>query len=450
MVSGWGEHSTVPAAAAETPTESTPTTAAPPESKSVVGICSYVGYEGLLLLEWLEYHRLLGVTNYYLYIDVRDQDTRQMLRNAYGEVVHELAADHSAPLPQQPAEQQQSVTLSSQLDPEVAREMRAARVKQRREERKRAQAERKQRQNTPHRLRINIMPQREHVVGQNPQAKAFDLCVQEYATANDWLLFIDVDEFVGLQRPANRTQPKRSLATVLDSFGMEVTGVLLVEKMFTAAGGHERSDRPTRAPGSLLTATLRWWRSAPVLMLKMALHTGYRKGLHHCRFNPAENPARYAHNCLSTVRASLRPVLAHTGSQGHAAANLYYQRLNTEQLYGPLFINHYYTRTCYEWRNQLIPKRASHLWYQVHEEGGGGQEAVHDIARQRVALTTETLAAVPQWMRNRMDPEFCTRFATNATDPRRPILPDTSMSPYLDVLHEAVHRLSVRSVSVQY
>jgi len=329
-----------------------------PRLSNRVGICTYVGQEGPLLVEWLEYYQLLGVQRFYLYVDAKDADTRQLLRTAYA--AHELH------------EFQVEMT-----DESGNRTM---------------QSSRKQRQQDPSSrsaLRILVMDQEPVRLGEDRQAHSLNQCAQRFGKANDWLLFVDVDEFVmfdpAAHLPAQRALARQSnplLGDVLNSYGKSVDGLLLAEKLFVPQGIHTDSRERTREPDSLLTDTVRHWKHTSKRMIKLALHTARGKSsvLDSCSFTTLlreSNQTRiaYVHNCLAFVSAKagiggarsrfsnkvpIQVLLASDGKLSNAGWSL-----SEPGKSGPLFVQHYFSRTCYEWVHELVPKRALNTWYRV-------------------------------------------------------------------------------------
>src|SRR3989338_2896595 len=59
-----------------------------------IGICAAVRREGLLLVEWLEYHSLIGVNNFYIYLA-----PRKLMSNQEADVTDGLLAPYLHPRP---------------------------------------------------------------------------------------------------------------------------------------------------------------------------------------------------------------------------------------------------------------------------------------------------------------------------------------------------------------
>jgi Glycosyl transferase family 2 len=393
-------------------------------NSTVVGICSYVGGERHLLLEWLEYHRLLGVQHFYLYVDRNDKETRALLQRSYGASVGGLMSE--VPLYSTTNTRTRRATHRRALSKLNRRAEEGGRTPLAPED----EAAGRVATTTLPMLLIEVRDQPPHEPdGDNPQAVSLSSCVRHFGRRNDWLLFFDVDEFVTMPL----SQAGRSLGSVLDEYG-SVGGVLLPEKRFTAAGGYERSDRPTRPPGQLLTEALRYWRPVDDLsIVKMALHTGHAAAVgRHCHFLNKAGGREFAHNCLHSAPEELLPVLASTRKPTKKKYRVDHRNLS----YTGLALNHYFTRSCYEWKHELVPKRAGHIWYRA--KNSDARTLLQRVGRGEMNMTTALLSKLkllPSFLA-RVDPELCMRFA-NSTE----LVRDHRLDPYLAALHARVAQL---------
>lgn len=108
-------------------------------SKYKISICTIAKNQGCYLLEWLEFHKLVGIEHFYFYDNESSDDTKEILDfyTSMGEATYHFW--HSDP----------------------------------------KQSKYKQRKNIPH-----------------PHGRAIYHCLENYRNESDWIAFIDVDEFL--------------------------------------------------------------------------------------------------------------------------------------------------------------------------------------------------------------------------------------------------------------
>ena len=267
-----------------------------------IGICAAVRREGLLLVEWLEYHSLIGVNNFYIYLA-----PRKLMSNQEADVTDGLLAPYLHPRP--------GCTDCPS---------------------------------------VQIFRQERPRIGFHPQAAAFDTCLQDFAKENDWMFFIDIDEFIAFPRG-------HSLAPVLAK--MPELPSFCIGRATIVPSAPYLSPHVKRPDNSLLTQLLR--RSIPEFdQGKLAIFTDRSLSrTNGCHFDRSINNRRkhqlrksgdflFPHNCYFDSSSSHSYNL--DGSQ-NVEAHCSVAVSDSD----PIVLYHFFTRTCYEWQHELVQKRRS-------------------------------------------------------------------------------------------
>jgi Glycosyltransferase family 92 len=214
-------------------------------SATNIGTCLMFRGEPLLLIEWIEWHYLVGVTHFYLYEDAASNDTElQATQEVLGFYQHD-----------------DRFHVRWQIQEDVQ-------------------------------SRYPI--EEEHA----QQKDAYANCMRDRDSDVDWLLFIDNDEFgVPHKRYA-------SLTEFVDSLEPSVDAVLLFWKQFGAAGGFQSYREPSRDHSLPMITELRYpLADEPFAFRMMARATD--DVLAGCRwFNGGELPCNcFAHSSLASAMA---------------------------------------------------------------------------------------------------------------------------------------------------
>ena len=203
-----------------------------------IGICAIARREGSLLIEWIEYHALVGISNFYIYLPPEDTISPEEYR-----------------------------LTQALLDPYVNSNNRS--------------------------FHMNLFNYRKNAPHTNPQGLAYDDCMAQFSQFHTWLLFIDVDEFVVFPSgfhlaPVLRQHiPKKS-----SNFG----GFCLTWLNLAPAAPYDRTD-VLRPADSLLTEIPNFfvdWDSTK--KGKLAIYTNKSSELtQFCHF---ARGIHYAHQCF--------------------------------------------------------------------------------------------------------------------------------------------------------
>ena len=106
-----------------------------------IGICTTVRREGSLLIEWIEYHALIGVNNFYIYLPPEDTISKEEWH-----------------------------LTQALLQPYTNPDNRS--------------------------FQVSLYSYHKSGPDTNPQGLAYEDCMAQFSQSHTWLLFIDVDEFV--------------------------------------------------------------------------------------------------------------------------------------------------------------------------------------------------------------------------------------------------------------
>ena len=207
-----------------------------------IGICSTVRREGSLLIEWIEYHALVGVNNFYIYLAPEDSISQEEHR-----LTQALLKPYESP------------------------------------------------NNRSFHLRLLNYPH--HAPKTRPQGLAHENCMSQFSRSNTWLLFIDVDEFVVFPSGFHLAPVLREhLPKKLSKFG----GFCLTWLNLAPSPPYDRSD-VVRPADSLLTEIPHMfvdWDSTK--KGKLAIYTQKSSKLtQYCHFARGN---RYAHDCFFTSK----------------------------------------------------------------------------------------------------------------------------------------------------
>src|SRR3989338_2738470 len=297
-----------------------------------IGVCSAVRREGHLLVEWLEYHTLIGVTNFYIYLT----PSRMM-------------TDHEAKL------------TRALLAPYT-------------------------RHNCTGCPSVQVFSQDHPRAGFHPQAAAFDKCLRRFAEDNEWMFFIDVDEFIAF--PSGK-----SLAHALDG-APKYRAFCLGWKMISPS--HPYSSPGVQRPAnSLLSQLCQRYIPTGHVQGKIILKTDFSlKGLQGCHFDRSllnsrkkglerSGPFLFFHNCNLGS-----PSLQTYNLNGEPNSSLHCSMADPDS--DPIVLYHFFTRTCFEWLHELLPKRLE--WRKSRGMGGKDLNSVHTDPRYCEKFTSSPIS----------------------------------------------------------
>ena len=205
---------------------------------SSIGICATARREGSLLIEWIEYHALIGVKNFYIYLAPEDTISPEE---------HRLTQALLKPY-ESPNNRSFQVKLFNY------------------------------RKNAPH---------------TNPQALSYETCMARFSRFNTWLLFIDVDEFVVFPSGFNLAPVlRRHIPRNTPKFG----GFCLTWLNLAPSPPYDRSE-VARPVDSLLTEIPHFFVDWDIGKRgKIAIYTRASSELtRHCYF---ARDIHYAHECF--------------------------------------------------------------------------------------------------------------------------------------------------------
>ena len=250
-------------------------------------------------MEWIEYHALVGVRSFYLYVPPDDTISQHEANLTYALLAPYLSPDCSS-CP--------SVQLLRQDPPRP---------------------------------------------GFSPQAHAYEECLREHAEEHEWLLFIDIDEFVAF--PAGD-----SLGNVLQATGPQTEGALCVG-WTTMAPTPPYTTSELQRPADTLLSELMDHSFDFKRVGKLAVRTARRSGLvEHCRFDRRHLPSAqrqegtiFVHNCFSGAPVPVTSAAGVATDNGHCRMD---ERAFAEAN-RLITLYHFFTRTCHEWVHELVPKR---------------------------------------------------------------------------------------------
>jgi Glycosyltransferase family 92 len=343
-----------------------------------------------VLVEWLEYHRLIGVRNFYLYTH-----PRELMSDGERAITDKLLAPY--------------VNLSFvHLHEQIGWTNTNAKKKNMTttsESEKRVQS-------------INL-----------------NECQRRYAEHNDWLLFTDVDEFVGFP------QRYETLSDVLEENTLfeSASGVMMPWKTYSAAGGFSEVLYDMRPATMPLVEALRYrFAHSDMAHLinvggKLCLHTRRRR-VDACDFgttSPATGAPGFAHNCLATAGdASVLPVSSASrkrcGALRHADLQRSVGALNDAH-FGDLFLAHFVLRTCFDWSRELVLKRRE--WIEP-----------------RWGRFPNASDSWPLWALERIDPHKCTTLSRQHKLMRR----DDSLQHWVPMLRARLSEHPLSNASVRF
>lgn len=276
----------------------------------VLGVCATVRYEGHLMIEWIEYHAMIGVTNFYLYLSP------------------------------QMGEQEANLTLSILAPYQAAHD---------------------QKDELRRHINLQVLQQPVH---DRIQIDSMGDCMERFASENTWLLFNDIDEFVAFPQgwnlrivlaearlrgsnPGQTNKPHN-----IDAFC--IGWQIMVPQ---APWNDERTARPS---GSMLTQLIH--RTLPfyseLSQGKLAIFTNHNQNLvPDCRFDVMMG--HFSHNCFARLgRSSVRNVVDFLGNP---MDNVLCQVPHANPANQVVALYHFFFRTCHEWVTELVPKRTAFL-----------------------------------------------------------------------------------------
>ena len=194
-----------------------------------IGICATVRLEGSILIEWLEYHGLIGVTNFYLYL----------------------------PPPDSVSKAEYGLTLDLLKPYEEGHLNRS--------------------------FKVHLFNYRHYAINTVPQGIAYQDCMHRFSTENTWLLFNDVDEFVAFPTGHHLAPVLRHAippSGTSDKFG----GLCLTWIMLSPSPPYDKA-KLARPPDALLAEIPSHESFAPH-QGKLAAFTGRsNRFAGHCRFS---------------------------------------------------------------------------------------------------------------------------------------------------------------------
>ena len=265
-----------------------------PLLRPTYGVCTAVRREGLLLVEWIEYHSMIGIKNFYVYI----------------------------PLPEVMDSHEALVTYSL-LEPY----RHSATIK------------------------LHILYQQHPRDGFNPQAQAMDECYITYATQNDWLFFFDVDEFLAFSLGDHLDSILSSILRYLPPSNPQSLAAVCIRRVNIFPAHPFDNPVVRRPPDSLLTEVAN--RSTnDHAKGKIAAYTQRSDQLaKECHFKSVTDEVIYFHNCFGHSRV---PVILTNGmSVPPSDTHCRFAHPNNQE---KLVLYHYFVRTCAEWRELLLKR----------------------------------------------------------------------------------------------
>jgi Glycosyltransferase family 92 len=286
-------------------------------SLDVAGACLFFKGEPSLLIEWIEWHTMIGISHFYLY---EDESSSERQLKATQQVLDYYRLNNS--------NVRDSVSvLRWKMQREVSNDKQYRRVG-------------------------------ETGAGQK---MAYTRCMRDKDANVDWLAFIDNDEFLVVDKRFRRFQD--ALASDLRLANAPALAVRW--KMFTARGGYERDDVVTRDPSLPIVMSLRY--RLPSTTIKLVVRVAgdvlerctwlNRQGLHHNCF--AVNRERLSDDELPVEVDSLRPLRAFTSNAP----------TDTES-YGVMSLHHYHVRSCWEYAHHILPQRVDYFERAEHIKRG--------------------------------------------------------------------------------
>ena len=284
------------------------------ETRDQIGICTAVRREGLILIEWVEYHSLIGVDNFYIYIPS-----------------NETMGGHETSI------------MFALLEPYLS------------------QPSFRTHSDRP---TVILRTQESHKANFSPQARAYDDCAREFANQNEWLFFIDVDEFVAFP---HQESLRSVLSDIVSTAEKDIQGLCVGWTTLVPTAPYN-SPEAQRSPHSLITEVIdhsvQFKRSG-----KLALNTRFTNDfVDACHFIPTDRSAEHSlgekmtnshhgassisiHNCLA---GSSYSVISPAGTK---VSDIHCKITDFDRSNQKLTLYHYFTRTCHEWSNELLQKR---------------------------------------------------------------------------------------------
>jgi hypothetical protein len=356
-----------------------------------IGAClHYRGGEGsAMLIEWIEWHHLIGVAEFFVYEDRKSTESeRDETRAAIGcyqrqdansakNIRKTLSPSYNR------RHRNQNQNQNNQNGHSTMRHTSSHRVVgyshlSVRGHLSRVANERELRPRVELLLQPEISDARRRKNGGAGMQESFEHCMRTFGERVDWLLFVDNDEFVSV---ASNFTSIQDLLRRLPLLG-NAPGVLMRWKQYVAAGGYESDEHVTRDPSVPISNSLRR-RMRHHTAVKLMMRTD---AIGDC----AWSQFRHVHNCLYDAPDGRQAIAADTL---RPSADMWHVDLPGGAGYHYMWINHYFTRSCYEYVHGVLARRHRNMI----EDGHIGRNA--------------TMDTLPQYhpARMRLDPTLCAR-----------------------------------------